>query len=153
MGSFTARHGLQLCCKGLGVVAHGFSCPLARGILVTQTSVPCIARRIPNHWTTREVPGHSFFNNKTQSRSCPSWPKTVTYMKILRAVLWHQSLPQDTLSLGHTHSGHPGHTGLQSSRTSDKSGIEEHSPGRTQGLLVPVFPPTFLPWQLCTHSS
>ena len=64
-----------------------------------------------------------------------------------------ESTPRHLIIGTHTHSGHPGHTGLQSSRTSDKSRTEERRPRRTQGLLVPVFPPAFLPQQLCTHSS
>ena len=45
---------------------HGFSCSMACGILVPQpvtwTHVPCIARQILDHWTTREVPGSYYFN-------------------------------------------------------------------------------------------
>ena len=39
------------------MVACGFSCPLACGIFPDQdqTHVPCIGRRIFNHWITREV--------------------------------------------------------------------------------------------------
>ena len=42
------------------VAAPGLTCTTACGILVPptrdRTPVPCIGRRIPNHWTTREVP-------------------------------------------------------------------------------------------------
>ena len=45
------------------VVAHGLSCSVARGILVSppgiKIHVSCIARRILNQWTTREIPGHN----------------------------------------------------------------------------------------------
>ena len=56
-----ALHGLSLVatsrCNPL-VVEHGLSCSAARGIFLDQgTRVPCIGRRILNHWTTREAPG------------------------------------------------------------------------------------------------
>ena len=41
------------------VEAHGFSCPVACGILVLPPGIeplpPCITRWILNHWTSREV--------------------------------------------------------------------------------------------------
>ena len=58
--SFAAQ-GLSNCVvraperTGSAVTAHGFSCSMAYGILV-----PCIARLILNHWTTKEVPVLSF---------------------------------------------------------------------------------------------
>ena len=59
---------------GSVVVAHGLSCSEAHGILVprpgiksvcprNQICVPCIGRRVPNYWTTREVPSSSFHLN------------------------------------------------------------------------------------------
>ena len=51
-------------CAGSLVVVPGLSCPVAGGIPVfptrDPTSVPCTARWILNHWTTREVPRHDF---------------------------------------------------------------------------------------------
>ena len=42
------------------VTAHGLSCSMACGILVSptgeQTHIPCIAKWNLNHWVTREVP-------------------------------------------------------------------------------------------------
>ena len=47
----------------LSVVARGVSCPMACGILVPRPGIELtsrIARQIPNHWTTREVPRYIF---------------------------------------------------------------------------------------------
>ena len=45
------------------VVAHGLSCSVARGILVSppgiKIHVSCIPKQILNQWTTREIPGHN----------------------------------------------------------------------------------------------
>ena len=46
---------LSLRCTSLVVVVRGLSCPVACGILLDQTHIPCIGRRILYHWTTREV--------------------------------------------------------------------------------------------------
>ena len=49
-------HGLQeFHLPGSRVVAHGLSCPVARGIR-DRTRVPCTGRQILNHWTGREAP-------------------------------------------------------------------------------------------------
>ena len=53
------------CALGAGasvVVANGLSCPTACGIFPDQglTGVLCIARQIPNHWTTGEAQGRPF---------------------------------------------------------------------------------------------
>ena len=49
---------------GSVVVACGLSCPVACGMCSSctrdRTGIPCIARPILNHWTTREVPGGGF---------------------------------------------------------------------------------------------
>ena len=47
---------------GSVVVAHGLSCSVACGIFRTraQTRVPCIGRRVLNHWATREAPSLTF---------------------------------------------------------------------------------------------
>ena len=48
--------------RASGVVAHGLSCPMAcrSSWAKDQSCVPCIGRRILNHWTTREVLGQIF---------------------------------------------------------------------------------------------
>ena len=46
---------LGLCC-GAWAVEHRPSCPAARPPGPGMDSVPCIGKRILNHWTTREVP-------------------------------------------------------------------------------------------------
>ena len=54
-----SRCGAQvLVCMGSVVVERGFSCPAVCGIVPDQglNCVPCIDRRILNHWATREVP-------------------------------------------------------------------------------------------------
>ena len=66
--SLTAEHGLQVCGFqqlwhiGSVVVAHGLVAPRHVGSSQTRdrTGVPCIARQIPNHWTTREAPRPCF---------------------------------------------------------------------------------------------
>ena len=51
----------QLWCTGLDTPGHvGFSQTR------NQTSVPCIARQILNHWTIKEVPKFSFFFKQKQ---------------------------------------------------------------------------------------
>ena len=37
------------------VFGYGFSCPGACGIVVSRDLIPCTARHVLNHWTTREV--------------------------------------------------------------------------------------------------
>ena len=37
------------------IVAHMLSCPVASSWTRDQTCVPCLSRRIRNHWTAREV--------------------------------------------------------------------------------------------------
>ena len=55
----TVVRGLSLSCVGSLVTGHRLSCSSVCGIFVPwpggQTWVPCIARQILNHWTTREV--------------------------------------------------------------------------------------------------
>ena len=47
--------------SGLSSCAHRPGCPVACRIFITQPGFePCIARQIPNHWTTREVPDREF---------------------------------------------------------------------------------------------
>lgn len=59
-------HGLPSSCgpgalqpMGSVVMAHGLSCPMARGILVPQSEFepesPALEERFLNHWTTKEV--------------------------------------------------------------------------------------------------
>ena len=57
---------------GSEVAAHGPSCSRACGILPDwdQTCVPCLARQILNHWTTREATKIRFLI--MSSRLCPS---------------------------------------------------------------------------------
>ena len=52
-GSFTAGYSFVVCgLVGLAVLRHVDLSSMARD----RTLVPCIARRILNHWITREVP-------------------------------------------------------------------------------------------------
>ena len=63
---------------GSEVVVHRFSCSAACGIPTTDwTHVPCIARWILKHWTTRDVPNIWF--------SSPHFPnlKTIHYYLII----------------------------------------------------------------------
>ena len=62
MASLVAEHGLQGSSASVVVAAQGLSCPVAWGASWTrdQTGVPCIARQILNHWTTREAQ-HLYF--------------------------------------------------------------------------------------------
>ena len=59
VASLVAEHRLQGVCTSV-VVVHGFSYPVACGILVPGQRDPfcvlCIGRQVPNHWTTGEVP-------------------------------------------------------------------------------------------------
>ena len=63
VGSVVAVPELQS--TGSVVVVHGLSCSVACGIFpdwdTSQTSVPCIARWILNHWATREASVMSLF--------------------------------------------------------------------------------------------
>ena len=63
-GSFTAGHGLD-------AVVHRLSTP--RPMMPTRnwTWVPCMARQILNHWTTRETPHVCFLS--TSCLSSPEW--------------------------------------------------------------------------------
>ena len=58
MGSLLCNLGSSALCLGFVVAAHGLNSSAACGILVPMgwTHMPCIARQILNHWTTREVP-------------------------------------------------------------------------------------------------
>ena len=53
--SLAVEHGLSS--AGSVPVAHGLSCSTARGGIPDRglNCVPCIGRRVLNHWTTREV--------------------------------------------------------------------------------------------------
>ena len=61
VASFVAKHRLSgmwaLVDAGSVVVAHRLSCSMAPGIFLDQGSnrFPCIAKRILDRWTTREV--------------------------------------------------------------------------------------------------
>ena len=56
----------------MGISSRGkwFSCSTARGIFLDQgwNLVPCIARPILHHWTTREAPTSGFISSLTPSR-------------------------------------------------------------------------------------
>ena len=62
------------------VVAHGLSCSVARGILVSppgiKIHVSCIARRILNQWTTREIPGHNSSHCSFSSKCSQTSPSS-----------------------------------------------------------------------------
>ena len=52
------------------VVVHRLSCPMTCGIFLDRglNGVPCIARQIINHWTTREVPQNYFYTGVASNR-------------------------------------------------------------------------------------
>ena len=54
---FSCCRAQALACSASVVVAHTLNCSVARGIFPDRdrTYVPCIARQILNHWTTREA--------------------------------------------------------------------------------------------------
>ena len=64
---FIVMHGLSSCgtqaleSVGSVDVAHRLSCAVEYGILC----VPCIVRKILNHWITREVPQFSYVSNES----------------------------------------------------------------------------------------
>ena len=62
-GLSSVERGLSSVEAGLSSVVHKLSCSTACGSSGTReaTSVPCIARHILDHWTTREAPEY-FFN-------------------------------------------------------------------------------------------
>ena len=71
------------------VVAHGFSCSAACGILRPRdrTCVPCVGRQTLYHWTTREVPV-SFNLDCTQTSTCISHHRHATGAGGRRSLSW-----------------------------------------------------------------
>ena len=61
-------------------MVHRFSCPMTCGIFLDQglNGVPCIARQIINHWTTREVPQNYFYTGVSSNRRSQWHPHSST---------------------------------------------------------------------------